>query len=159
MAVKRTREDDDYEVSDIEYPCDKVTIHGMITALSPVKASKKNEERKYFNAKLSDGKKTMRVISFAPNLRDQIEKSHLTESPVALINCQVKETLPQYHRSDESKFEIVASSLSSVEESSHSFSEDFSFRAESATIELKQLADTSVNDHVTITVKVTLQKL
>lgn len=150
MAGRKRKPEDDFEVSDIESPYNKVTVHGMITGLSPVKSSKKNAERKYFSAKLSDGKKTMRVISFAPKLRDEIEKSHLAESPVAFIDCQIKETLPQYQKNDESKFEIVASSLSSVGQSSHSFPKDLSLKVNSATINLDQLADVAVNEHVNV---------
>ena len=53
-----------------------MTIHGGVTELSPVKYSKK----KYYNKillleNLSDGKKTMWMVLFQPQLRSQLYES------------------------------------------------------------------------------------
>ena len=62
MAVKRKRGED---VSEVDSACTDMSIHGIVTQLSPVKVSHKNEKVRYFDGKLSDGKKTLRVVSFA----------------------------------------------------------------------------------------------
>ena len=45
------------------------TVHGMVVEVSPIKASRKNRDVKYFSGKITDGKKVARVISFDPKLR------------------------------------------------------------------------------------------
>ena len=44
MAVKRKRDCDDLDVSEIECPSADVNIHGIVTQLSPVKVSRKNHK-------------------------------------------------------------------------------------------------------------------
>ncbi len=70
--------------------CSEVNIHGVVTQLSPVKVSR-TSKKKYFDGKLTDGKKTMRIVSFEPELRSDMDKSRLERSPVAILNCKVKE--------------------------------------------------------------------
>ena len=65
-----------------------VTVHGVMTELSPVKVSRKNEKIKYFSGKLSDGKKAVRVISFDAALRAKMEESRSKGSAIALVNCE-----------------------------------------------------------------------
>lgn len=113
MAAKRKREEG-LEVLQIEAPCEKVTVHGLVTSLSPIKASKKNDSVKYFNANLTNGKKSIRVVSFSPNIHTQMEKFQMEATPVALSDCQVKEVSSQFSKSGEN-FEIVASNHSTVE--------------------------------------------
>ena len=43
--------------------------HGVVTELSPVKVSKRNSSVRYFDSKMSDGHKSVRVVSFDPSLR------------------------------------------------------------------------------------------
>lgn len=95
MKRRRSEPTEDYDVSEIECPLDKATVHGIVTDLSPIKSSRKNEQIKYFNAKLTDGKKTVRVVSFSPRLRDDLAKSHAKVSPIAFVGCQIKETQSQ----------------------------------------------------------------
>ena len=42
------------------------TVHGIIVGVSPVKSSKKRSDVKYFEGQISDGVKTMRLVSFEP---------------------------------------------------------------------------------------------
>ena len=71
VGVKRA-----YDVSNIEEE-ENATVHGVVLELSPMKTSHKNQDIKYFNGKLSDGKKMARLISFEPNckLRPSLEKN------------------------------------------------------------------------------------
>jgi len=61
------------EVSEIQ-PSSLANVHRVfVGSLSPIKASRKNNKVKYFEGQLSDGRKTVRVISFEPKLRGQME--------------------------------------------------------------------------------------
>ena len=113
---KRSREEpqEELEVSEIGAPCAKATIHGLVTNLS---ASKKNDSVKYFNANLCDGKRSIRVVSFSPNIHTQMEKSQMEATPIALTDCQIKEVPSQFSNKGTENFEIIASSRSTVEES------------------------------------------
>ena len=51
------------------------TVHGMVVEVSPIKASRKNPDVKYFSGKITDGKKAARVISLDPKLRSCHEKT------------------------------------------------------------------------------------
>ena len=79
------------EVAEVFTAQECVTIHSVVTKLSPVKCSKKNAKIKYFDGKLTDGKKTMRMVSFQPQLRSQLQASLDAATSVALSDCQVKE--------------------------------------------------------------------
>ena len=41
---------EDVDVSEIDSPFENVTVHGVVTSLSPVKVSKKNDQKRYFHA-------------------------------------------------------------------------------------------------------------
>ena len=68
-----------------------MTIHGVVTELSPVKCNKNNVKIKYFAGNLTDRKKTMWMVSFQPQLRSQLQASLDAATSVALSDCQVKE--------------------------------------------------------------------
>ena len=61
MAVKRKRDCEDFDVSEIECPAD-VNIHGIVMQLSPVKVSRKNDKVKYFDGRVSDGENIMHLV-------------------------------------------------------------------------------------------------
>ena len=90
--ASRKRKLEEMDVSEIECGYEGATVHGVVTEPSPVKVSRKNEQVRYFSGKVSDGKKTVRVVSFDPALCGTMEKSRVEASAIALVNCQVKET-------------------------------------------------------------------
>ena len=58
------------DVSDVKASTSSGTVHGVFVGeLSPVKTSSKNRAVKYFDGRFSEGKKTVRLVSFDPNLR------------------------------------------------------------------------------------------
>lgn len=85
MACKRKL--DDFDASEVKESKNAV-VHGVITELSPVKKSKKDESVKYFSGKLSDDKDSVRVICFYPSLRNRMSSS-FEKDTVSLVNCQV----------------------------------------------------------------------
>ena len=68
MAMKK-RKAEEMEVAEVFTAQECVTIQGVVTELSTVKCSKKNAKIKYFDGKLTDRKKTMRMVSFQPQQR------------------------------------------------------------------------------------------
>ena len=97
-----------FVVSDTVTSSSPVTVHGLVVGqVSPLKTSKSNSGVKYFNGSFTDGKKTLRMVSFDPKLRDQFEEAQKSCSPVALRNCVVKRS-----RTDE--LEILVNTKSSL---------------------------------------------
>ena len=150
---------EDVDVSDIDSPIENVTVHGVVTSLSPVKASKKMDHKKYFNANITDGKTAMRLISFEPSLRPEMDISCAQQKTIAVVNCQVKETPEQYQSgsSDQSKYEILLSSRSAIQKSPKKFTVDPDIKSDGETVQtiaLEDLPIISVNQKVTVCVKV-----
>ena len=159
--AKRKRESDDVEVSEVESASARATVHGIITELSPVKSSRKNESIKYFNAKISDGKKSMRVVSYSPGIRNDLEESRVNTAPISLVNCQIKETPSQFQSADklsqDNRFEIIASGYCTVKKSPNTFSlpDDFKpLQGTSPDLKLDDLNAMPVDQNVTITIKI-----
>ena len=83
-GVKRKLEE--WDVSDIK----PSVVHGVVTALSPIKTSHKNSSFKYFDGRLSDGGNSVRLISFDPTLRSSLATSSEEGTTICINNCQVK---------------------------------------------------------------------
>ena len=75
-----------YEVSNMIEE-DSATVHGVVVELSPIKSSRNNPGVKFFNAKISDEKKSARMVSFEPKLWPSLETSQMEGSTVAIVNC------------------------------------------------------------------------
>lgn len=74
------------------------TVHGVVSELSPVKVSQKNQQCRYFNGKVTDRK----TISFKPERHGDMQKSQVDWASVSLINCQIQ-------KATQVEFETVAS--------------------------------------------------
>ena len=67
-----------------------VTVHGVVLGtVSPVKTSTLNRGVKYFDGTFSDGKKTLRMVSFEPKLRGQLEG--ICENKYVVLLCEEKQ--------------------------------------------------------------------
>ena len=67
------------------------TIHGIIIGqVLPVKASKKRPDVKYSEVQISDGVKTMRLMSFEPILLSKVKEAQKTKQSMALQNFSFK---------------------------------------------------------------------
>ena len=66
--AKREIEEVGIDVSDVVTNVDNAKVHGVVTELSPVKLSRKNQ--KYFSGKITDGKKS---LYFEPSLHGAME--------------------------------------------------------------------------------------
>ena len=85
-----------------------VTVHGVVTSLSPVKESK--TKVKYFQGTIADQSKKVPVVSFEPKLWKRLNQSHENCSTVALVNSNVQEARNRTC----GDYEIVASSRTEV---------------------------------------------
>lgn len=117
-SVKRKLEMDVSEVQDT-YENHSITIHGIVGCISPVKTSRKDPKKKYFNAAISDSKKTMRMVSFDPSIRPQLENNanradEDNQPAVALENCLVKKNSFQQLPNSDPTYEILLTTRSRV---------------------------------------------
>lgn len=87
---KRKAKDVDLDLNEVSVATDHVTIFGVMTELPPVKCSSRSSQLKYFTGKVSNGKKTMRVVSFNLVLRSCLHDSLKSFTTVALTDCQKK---------------------------------------------------------------------
>jgi len=93
----------------------KQQFMGMFVGnVSPIKVSRKCPDRIYFEANLSDGQKTIRMVSFGPNLRKAVEEAHKEKREVAVTKCCVKRGLGD-------AFEILANERTSIVSSPKKF--------------------------------------
>ena len=113
------RKFDEWDVSDIE-ESQGAAVHGVITNLSPVKVSRRNAKVHYFDGKISDGRKSVRLVAFDPSLRSAMESSRSKGSSVRLVNCLVKAGGGSSGKV-EGVVEIMATSRSKVEISPRKF--------------------------------------
>ena len=153
MAKRTIDKVDDVDVSDVVSVLDNAKVHGIVTELSPVKLSRKNQ--KYFSGKMSDGKKTMRVLSFEPTLHGAMEKSRIDGNPIALANCQIKEASLRYASgSEDTPFEIWTSRRSHVESSSEKSFDLTDVEKKYSVVALEDLVNIAVNERVVVSIKV-----
>lgn len=90
-------------------------VHGIFVGeVSPIKVSRKCADRKYFEANLTDGIKTVRMVSFEPNLRKAVEDANKDGREIAVRKCTVKRGLGN-------DFEILANHKTEIMSSPKKF--------------------------------------
>ena len=149
MAFKK-----EVDVSDIS-PGKGTTVHGaFVGAVSPIQSSWHNSKVQYFESLFSDGIKTVRMVSFDPQLKSKIESARDKKEEVAISNCRVQKRM----NSDE--FEIVVGSNSCLMKSPKKFHLDESLMSMPApdavkdVTSLQELNDIPINKHVNVIGKV-----
>ncbi len=153
MAQSRKRKCEEMEVSELDVS-NAATIHGVfVVEVSPVKCGRRNPDVKYFEGRMTDGKKTVSVISFEPRLRTEVENARKSSEGVALTNCLVQRT-----KQPGAELEVKATAHTSVVKSPRKFelAEDVEYTAV-ASSELRSLEEIdglAVNQRVTVTGKV-----
>ena len=153
----KSKESNNVDVSDI-HVCNGMTVHGaFIGQLSPIKISRTNADVKYFDGFFSDGKKTVRMVSFEPKLKAKIEEK-ASNKELAITNCSVQK------RKASDELEIVAGSKSDIICSPKKFRIDndlVSSTCPSGTSvctcnasSLEEISSFAINQHINITGKV-----
>ena len=133
------------EVSEISNTSPNARIHGVLTALSPMKKSKTCS---YFDGEVTDGKATMRVFGFDCGVRRRLIEFEDGKNPLVMSNCEVKRS----RRGDQ--LEILLSKHTEVEKSAKVFDVDSAcVKAGGKVIMLKQLEQLVAFQRVTVEVK------
>ena len=86
-----TKRERDWEVSDIEEG-KGISVHGIPIYVSPIRESSKTKGLHYFEARLSDGKKCARVVSFETSHRSAMKKAEENQEVVLLANSTAKKS-------------------------------------------------------------------
>ena len=134
---------EEIELSKICEEKKSVTVHGVVTSLSPMKESK--TKVKYFRGTIADQSKKVSVVSFEPKLWKRLNQSHENCSSVALVNCNIQEA----RNKTSGDYEIVASSQTEVTESERQFEIDASEDEDQVTVDkLCQLAPNPITSIV-----------
>ena len=77
------------DVSSVDAPSSNAKIHGVLTALSPMK---KSRTCKYFDREITDGKNNMRLFGFhsAEGIRSKLQEFEGKNTTISLSKCEVK---------------------------------------------------------------------
>ena len=128
------------------FEAESATVDGVVACVSPMKKGKKAE---YFEAKLTDGLKQMRVVGFKGGHRKRLASFEAeSQGSVSLQNCQVKKA----RQSDE--LEIVLKSSSRVEASPKKFATDCVAKILSSKITLDDLDQRRAFERISVDAKV-----
>ena len=155
MAKRSREEGEELDVSEIDSPLKRATVHGVITELSPIKLSR-GKEKKYFSGSVSDGKEEIRLIAFCPELRDDMETSRIEGSTIALVNCEIQKMDPKYVAGNK-PFEVVLSNYSNVRRSLSKKFGDIEKKTAvpiPVSVKLDSIDDYDVNQRLSVLVKV-----
>ena len=139
----------EWDVSDIEEGTG-VSVHGIPINVSPLKESRKTKGVFYFDAKLTDGKQCVRVVSFDGSHLEPLKKAEKDEAPVALDNSAVKRS------SMSAELEVFMSKRSKVAVSPHKLSlgQLQVTTASSKVTKLAELVSLRVNQGIEVVCKV-----
>ena len=143
MAEKRKLEE--FDASDVQNS-KGATVHGIVTDLSPVKKSKKNEKIQYFKGELSDDKGCVRIISFEPSMRQPLYESLSKKSPISVVNCEVRDAR-------EGGQEILVSNTCKIQASPKKFDVTTLKHQEPTMIQMNDVPSLAATQLVTVTIK------
>ena len=121
------------------------TVHGVLTALSPIK---KGTRSPFFDSYLVDNKARARLVGFELSHRQELSDFMEKKVPIKVDDCEIK------HAFRGSKMEIVLKGTTKITQSPKKFEVDPTEFDEKIPVNLKDLADFSVYDRVTVLVKV-----
>ena len=100
-------------VSHFSSPTRNTTLHGIMTAVSPVRKGKSNSPVKYFDGKVTDGTGAMWVICFNPKVHAVLLKSVDEKCPDATKNCNIQKS----RSFSNEELEVVIDSSTKINES------------------------------------------
>ena len=144
MMAKRERVD----VSDITKSSSSISISGVVTAISPMKKSKRSP---YFDGSISDSKSSIRLFGFDPTVRDRLANFESSGVPVVLDKCEVKSS----RLNDD--LEVLVTPRTEMEKSDktyHVVKQDGAFTQQGKEISLSEVKNTPCFERVTVKVKI-----
>ena len=125
-------------------PTEEESVHGIVANVSPMKKG----ATAYFEAKICDEDKQIRLVGFSPNQRKRLANCQDTMNPVALSNVKVKRA----KNSDD--LEVLLKHSSQVQMSPKKISQNKVAKLMSNNIKLVDLEKRNDYDRVTVTAKV-----
>lgn len=134
MAQKRKRPEE-FDTFATIAEVESASVHGLVGSLSPMKKGKKAT---YFEGKLVDDHRQVRVVGFNPTQRTTLADFQAKSVPINVADCQIKQAR---HSSD---LEIVMHSRTTIQASPKKISTNIS-AATSSAITLDQMQ--SLNDY------------
>ena len=146
MARKRLFEEIE-ELDKIQNPTSNVTIHGIVTSLSPIK---KGRSSNYFDGSLSDGSAKIRLIGFNSSQQKTMKQLMENKEAVQLQDCEIK----QARRGD--KMEVMLKGSTQVLKSPKKFDvSNLDFKDDGpVSISLAHIDSYNIFDRVTVNVKI-----
>ena len=117
------------------------TVHGMLTEVSPVKMSKTND-KPYYHGQITDGKKSVRFVSFDVTLKNTMDKAKEMNRPIAITNCSIQDSNKGYGLS------IYANEQTLVSDSPKKFEISTIIRSDKVLDSLEEIKDIQVNQKV-----------
>ena len=87
----RVEIEDELSVSEVGDIGSNKRVCGVITQLSPIKKGKRNSHVQFFDGKICDEKKSLRMVCFNSRLHSLAEAAKESKSKVIITNCNVKE--------------------------------------------------------------------
>lgn len=96
-----------FEVGDLRESGSAI-VHGVVTDLSPVRKSKRDEKVKFFSGQICNSMSNVRVASFEPALRAAMCDAMEKKDSVRLLGCQVRSSV-------RGESEIVMNKITNVE--------------------------------------------
>ena len=126
-------------------------VHGIPVNVSPAKESRSSMGVFYFEAKLSDGKRCARVVSFDTSHLDSMKKAEVEQSVVALNDSTVKKS------SFSSEIEVHLNKRSKVAASPRKLSlglEGAVLPSTSRATKIAEIVDLKVNQYVGVVCKI-----
>ena len=130
----------------------RAKVHGVLTSLSPMITSSSGKS-KYFDGRLSDGSKEVRLVGFDGMVHQKLSEFHKKNEAVAMSNCEVK--LNKYS----SDLEVVVRNGSELQQSPTKFDIDQAkFECHSQETTLADLLKISNFQKVSVNVKVVCEK-
>lgn len=125
------------------------TVHGVLTELSPVKISKTSDQS-YYVGQITDGKKSLRLVSFDIKLKNVMDQAKDSNQPIVLNNCTIQESKRGYG------VEIFANTQTKVYDSPKKFEISTSslITANKTLNSLEEIKDLKLNEKVTVRGKV-----
>ncbi len=123
-------------------PTKPAKIHGVVTSLSSMKAGK------YFDGRISDDTKSMRLVGFDTVQQRELAAQHDQNQPVALHNCIIQ----KFRYSD--NMEVLITKSTTVATSPRKFKNTVASKTAANSITLDQLQTLQNYKHVTVLIKV-----
>lgn len=111
----------------------------------------KTSDMSYYFGQISDGKKSLRLVSFDTKLKNVMDQAKETNQPIVLNNCTIQESKRGYG------LEIYANSQTKVSDSPKKFEISTTSAATTtnkALNSLEEIKDTQVNQKVTVRGKI-----